>query len=548
MNAAAFTEMVTRARQRWEQRQNPGKPLVLVNLGTSALFAGARRVKAAFTDACREAGVEVEFRPVGGFGFSFLEPQLDIIKPGRPRIMYGPLTPETARELVFSYLVNDDPRPDLAFVAFGDQPFRGIPCTAEHPLFTKQVRLTMRLAGTVQPDDIDDYLANDGYAGLARALTMDPSEVIEWVTKSGLRGCGGAAFPTGVKWNFNRAPAPEKYFLCNADEGNAGTFKDRLLMEGTPHQLVEGMIIGAYAQRIPYGYIYIRDEYPLATHLVSRAIEQAYGYGLLGENILGSGFSFHLGVKEGAGSYLCGEESAMIASVEGSRGMPRARPPFPAQAGAWLKPTTVNNVETICNVPNIIRNGWEAYAAIGTEKSKGVRVLTLSGACSRPGGYEVPFGMTFRELIVELAGGDPAQIKAVQMGGPATDIRPLAYILDLPIALDELRPKDTGIGSGGFVLIPHSTSIPELVKHLCEFLRDESCGKCFPCRYGTQRQYELMDWISRGNGSPLDLRELEKLFPTLQFGSLCGHGQVAHQPVKYALLHFRGEFERLLTR
>lgn len=544
----SFPEMVDRAKRRWQQRQNPGKPLVLVNLGTSALYAGARRVKDAFAEACREAGVDVEFRTVSGFGFSFLEPQLDIVKPGRPRIMYGPLTPETARELATSYLVDDDPRPDLAFVAFADEPYRGIPCTAQHPLFTKQKRLTMALAGTVTPDDIDDYLANDGYAGLAKALTMDPDEVIDWVTKAGLRGCGGAAFPTGVKWRFNRAPAEEKYFLCNADEGNAGTFKDRLLMEGVPHQLVEGMIIGAYAQRIPYGYIYIRDEYPLAAHLVSEAIKQAYAYGLLGENILGSGYSFHLGIKEGAGAYLCGEESAMIASVEGSRGMPRARPPFPAQAGVWLKPTTVNNVETIANVPNILRNGWEAYAAIGTEKSKGVRVLTLSGECERPGGYEVPFGMTFRELIVDLAGGDPAKIKAVQMGGPATDIRPIDYILDLPIALDELRPHDTGIGSGGFVLIPHSTSIPELVKYLAEFLRDESCGKCFPCRYGTQRQFELMEWICAGAGSPLDIRELEKLMPTLQYGSLCGHGQVAHQPVKYALLHFRNEFDALLAR
>jgi NADH:ubiquinone oxidoreductase subunit F (NADH-binding) len=231
----------------------------------------------------------------------------------------------------------------------------------------------------------------------------------------------------------------------------------------------------------------------------------------------------------------------MIASVEGSRGMPRARPPFPAQAGAWLKPTTVNNVETIANVPNIMRNGAEWYAGVGTEKSKGVRVMTVSGACSRPGGYEVPFGMTFRQLF-EIAGADLENTKAIQMGGPATDIRPPDYILDLPLALDELRDRQTSIGSGGMVLIPKSTCIVDLVKYLAEFLRDESCGKCFPCRYGTQRQFELLDWITKGSGKSLDLREIEKLAPTLQLGSLCGHGQVAHQPTQFTLLHFRDEY------
>ncbi|MCS7002813.1 MAG: NADH-quinone oxidoreductase subunit F, partial [Dehalococcoidia bacterium] len=417
-----FADLVDRAKARWAEKNGARRPVAIVNLGSCALYAGAKRVKAAFVDECQRRGVDVTVRTVGCGGACFLEPQIDIIKPGRPRVVYGPLTPETARELVASYLVDDDPRADLAYVVLDDRPYRGIPAAVDHPFYKYQVRLTMRDVGTIDPEDIDDYLAHDGYAGFVRALTMTPEEVVAQVKAAGLRGCGGASFPTGVKWEFClKSPGPEKYFLCNADEGNAGTWKDRLLMEGNPHQLIEGMLIGAYAQRIPYGFIYIRDEYPLAAFRVMEAIRQAESYGLLGDDILGSGFSFHLGVKEGAGAYLCGEESAMIASVEGARGMPRARPPFPAQAGAWLKPTTVNNVETICNVPNILRNGAEAYASIGTAKSKGVRVLTVSGACKRPGGVEVPFGLPFSTLFTEIFDADPREIKAIQMGGPATD-------------------------------------------------------------------------------------------------------------------------------
>ncbi|MDP2954685.1 MAG: NADH-quinone oxidoreductase subunit F, partial [Chloroflexota bacterium] len=389
------------------------------------------------------------------------------------------------------------------------------------------------------------YIARGGYSGLARCLReLSQDNVIDIVKKAGLRGCGGAAFPAGQKWEFcRRSPGQEKYLLCNADEGNPGTFKDRIIMEGDPHRLVEGMLIAGYAIGAPYGYIYLRDEYPLAYHRLQRAIAQAEERGLLGDKVLGSNFNFRLRIAQGAGAYVCGEEMALIASVEGRRGMPRSRPPFPAQAGAWDKPTNVNNVETLANVPAILEKGWEWYNGIGTDKSKGTRIVSLSGRVKRSGVVEVPFGPTLRSLIFDVAGmAEGSTFKAVQVGGPAGDCLPPEK-LDTPLDFDALTQAGAALGSSSLVVIDQRTCMVDLARFLMGFMKVESCGKCVPCRIGTQRMHQLLDGIVHGKGEISDLDLIPELSDTMRVGSLCGHGQVAFNPALTTLRYFRKEYE-----
>lgn len=410
----------------------------------------------------------------------------------------------------------------------------------------KEVRLILDQIGKIDPRNIEEYFAVDGYMALGKVLTsMTPEEVIQTVLDSKLRGRGGAGFPTGLKWKFARQAAGEpKYILCNADEGDPGAFMNRKVLEGNPHSVVEGMIIGAYAIGASRGYIYCRAEYPIAVSTLKLAINQAHEYGLLGENIMGTGFSFDLEVRMGAGAFVCGEETALIASVEGQRGEPRVRPPFPAQKGLWAKPSNINNVETYANIPLIISRGVEWYSSMGTEKSKGTKTFALAGDVAHTGLIEVPFGTTLREIVFDIGGGIKGGkgFKAVQTGGPMGGCLPAQY-LDLPVDYETLGQAGSIMGSGGMVVMDDETCMVDIARFFMEFTQDESCGKCVPCRIGTRRILEILERICKGEGKPEDLDDLALLCEQTIQDSLCGLGQGAANPVVSTMKHFMDEYK-----
>jgi NADH:ubiquinone oxidoreductase subunit F (NADH-binding)/(2Fe-2S) ferredoxin/Pyruvate/2-oxoacid:ferredoxin oxidoreductase delta subunit len=411
---------------------------------------------------------------------------------------------------------------------------------------SKEVRVVLRNCGKIDPDNIEDYIAEDGYQSLAKVLTsMTPEQVIDEMLKSGLRGRGGAGFPTGKKWQFARASKETpKFMICNADEGDPGAFMNRRVLEGDPHSVIEGMIIGAYAAGCARGYIYCRAEYPLAVKTLNIAIKQARDYGFLGEHILGSDFSFDVEVRMGAGAFVCGEETALMASIEGKRGEPRPRPPFPAVKGLWAKPSNVNNVETYANVPQIILRGAAWYASMGTEKSKGTKTFALAGDVNHTGLIEVPLGINMREVIYDVAGGirDGKKLKAVQIGGPMGGCLPEDF-LDRPIDYESLAQAGTIMGSGGLVVMDEDTCMVDIARFFMEFIQDESCGKCTPCRVGTRRMLEILERICNGDGHEGDIEQLEMLAKNIKSTSLCGLGQGAPNPVESTLKHFRAEYE-----
>lgn len=410
----------------------------------------------------------------------------------------------------------------------------------------KEIRIVLRNCGKIDPENIEDYIAEDGYQALGKALTeMSPEQVIDEVLRSGLRGRGGAGFPTGRKWAFARAEKEEpKYLICNADEGDPGAFMNRRVLEGDPHSVVEGMIIAAYAAGCSRGYIYCRAEYPIAVKMLNIAINQARAYGFLGEDILGTGFSFDVEVRMGAGAFVCGEETALMASIEGKRGEPRPRPPFPAQKGLWNKPSNVNNVETYANVAQIILRGADWYASMGTEKSKGTKTFALAGDVVASGLIEVPLGINMREVIYDVAKGikDGKKFKAVQIGGPMGGCLPEAF-LDRPIDYESLAAAGTIMGSGGMVVMDEDTCMVDIARFFMEFTQDESCGKCTPCRVGTRRMLEILQRICNGDGRDGDIETLEMLCKQISATSLCGLGQGAPNPVASTLQHFRHEYE-----
>ncbi|GAB1398877.1 NADH-quinone oxidoreductase subunit NuoF [Aminivibrio sp.] len=414
------------------------------------------------------------------------------------------------------------------------------------PFYGKQHRIAMKNCGYINPDNIEEYISRGGYEALARALTsMTPAEVIDVLKASGLRGRGGGGFPTGLKWSFcAAAKGDKKYVICNADEGDPGAFMDRSLLEGDPHAILEGMLLGAYAMGADEGYIYCRAEYPLAIQRLKNAIEQAENYGLLGENIMDTPFSFSVHVKEGAGAFVCGEETALMASIEGRRGMPRPRPPFPANSGLWGKPTNINNVETWANVPQIIAHGGEWYAAMGTEKSKGTKVFALTGKVKHTGLVEVPMGTTLREIIFDIGGGilNDRKFKAVQIGGPSGGCLTEEH-LDTPVSYESLTALGAIMGSGGLVVMDDTTCIVDVAKFFLEFTQKESCGKCPFCRIGTKRMLEILQKITSGKGEMEDLDTLLDLAAKVKEGSLCGLGQTAPNPILTTLKYFRGEYE-----
>ena len=416
----------------------------------------------------------------------------------------------------------------------------------EIKFYAKQTRVALRNCGLINPDDIEEYIARDGYRGLGKALIeMKPIEVVEEMIKSGLRGRGGGGFSTGIKWRFAyNNENDQKYIICNADEGDPGAFMDRALLEGDPHSILEGMMIGGYAIGANKGYIYVRIEYPTAIEKLKIAIAQAQEYGLLGEDIFGTGFNFDIEIRLGAGAFVCGEETALIASIEGARGMSRNKPPFPAERGLWGKPTIINNVETLANIPAILFQGAEWFSRIGTEKSKGTKVFSLGGNIKNAGLVEVPMGTTLREVIYEIGGGIPKNkaLKAVQTGGPSGGAIPESN-LDLPIEYQTLINAASLMGSGGMVVIDEDNCMVDICRFYLEFTVEESCGKCTPCREGTKKMLEMLEIISSGEGTLEDLDKLENLAHMVKNSSLCGLGQAAPNPILSMLDNFRDEFE-----
>ncbi|MEW6650501.1 MAG: NADH-quinone oxidoreductase subunit NuoF, partial [Chloroflexota bacterium] len=414
------------------------------------------------------------------------------------------------------------------------------------PPTQKEVRIVLRNCGQIDPENIEDYIAEDGYLGLAKALTeMSPEQVIDTILRSGLRGRGGAGFPTGKKWQLTRQVTGDiKYVICNADEGDPGAFMNRRVLEGDPHSVIEGMTIAAYAIGAHQGYVYCRAEYPIAVSTLNIALQQARALGLLGKDILGSGFDFDLEVRIGAGAFVCGEETALIASIEGRRGEPRPRPPFPSVQGLWGKPTNVNNVESYANIPQIILKGAEWYASYGTEKSKGTKTFALAGDLNHTGLIEVPLGISLREIIFDVGGGikDNKKFKAVQIGGPMGGCVPAEY-LDIPLDYESLAQAGTIMGSGGMIVLDEDTCMVDVARYFMDFTQDESCGKCTPCRVGTRRILEMLTQICDGKGKDGDIETLQSLCQEIRTNSLCGLGQGAPNPVVSTLNYFREEFE-----
>ncbi|CCY07859.1 MAG: NADH-quinone oxidoreductase subunit NuoF [Bacilli bacterium] len=414
----------------------------------------------------------------------------------------------------------------------------------EMNFYARQERIALRNCGLINPNEINEYIGHDGYLALGKVLTeMQPKEVIEVIKASGLRGRGGAGFPTGLKWSFAEKNPGPKFMICNADEGDPGAFMDRAVLEGDPHTVIEAMTIAGYAIGANQGYVYVRAEYPLAVERLEIAIKQAYGYGLLGKNILNSGFDFDLEVRLGAGAFVCGEETALMASIEGERGMPRNKPPFPANQGLWKRPTVINNVETLANVPVIILKGAEWFASIGTEKSKGTKVFALGGKINNTGLVEIPMGTTLREVVFNIGGGIPKgkTFKAVQTGGPSGGCLTTKH-LDTPIDYDNLIAAGSMMGSGGMIVMDEDNCMVDVARFFLDFTVDESCGKCTPCREGTKRMLEILDMICDGKGTMDDLNELETLANTIKDSALCGLGQTAPNPVLSTLANFRSEY------
>jgi NADH-quinone oxidoreductase subunit F len=503
---------------------------IKVGMASCGLAAGAQAVYEAFHDALPDG---VELKKTACLGFCYAEPMVEVIDRTGTSHVYGHLSPRDVQ----AFVDNTPPEKKLLLSEKEDAP--------ANKKLAGQVRIATRNCGIIDPDNIEEYVSRDGYKALKTACTrLTRQEIIDEIKESGLRGRGGAGFPTGMKWQFAKdAPGDEKYIICNADEGDPGAFMDRNILESDPHAVLEGMAICAYAVGANNGYIYCRAEYPLAVRRLKQAIKDAEAKGFLGDNIFGTGFSLHLKLKEGAGAFVCGEETALIASIEGQRGMPRLRPPFPAQSGLWKKPTNNNNVETYANIAWIINNGADAYAAYGTEKSKGTKVFALAGKVKESGLVEVPMGTTLREIIFDIGGGikNDRPFKAVQLGGPSGGCIPEEH-LDTPVDYDSISKLGAIMGSGGMVVMDDTTCMVNIASFFLNFTQNESCGKCTFCRIGTKRMLEILLKIQKGEGVLEDIETLEELAEQIIASSLCGLGKSAPNPVLSTLRYFKDEY------
>jgi NADH-quinone oxidoreductase subunit F len=553
----ALATIREKAQERWEAKTK-ADVYVTAGIGTCGLAAGASDTLEAIQDELEKRKLTAIIGKVGCVGMCSYEPMVELQANGKPRLNYGQVGPENVPEIFASYF-DGAPLKDSVVVgqvlptvmrqnghALHSLSFVDPESGEKIGFHQKQLRIVLSNCGLIDPESIDDYLALDGYKSLEMVLSgKTPEDVIKEITDSGLRGRGGAGFPTGVKWGFARKTQSwPKYVICNADEGDPGAFMDRSVLEGDPHSLIEGMIIAGYAIGAQYGYIYCRAEYPLAIRRLEIALQQATELGLLGENILGSGFDFYLQVKEGAGAFVCGEETALMASIQGERGQPWPRPPYPAVSGLWRQPSNVNNVKSYAYTSRIIRMGADWFKNLGTEGSPGTAVFALTGMVNRTGLIEVPMGITLREIIYDVGGGIPMgrKFKAVQTGGPLGGCLPEKH-LDTPVDFDSLVQAGSVMGSGGMIVADETTCMVEFAKYFMQFVCDESCGKCPPCRIGSTRMLEVLQRITEGEGDPSDLEEIRRMAQGMQRGSLCALGQLAPAPVMSTLLHFEDEYQ-----
>jgi NADH:ubiquinone oxidoreductase subunit F (NADH-binding)/Pyruvate/2-oxoacid:ferredoxin oxidoreductase delta subunit len=556
IDATNLDARMKQAEERWQEKQQ-ADVYVTVGMATCGLAAGARETLAAIEEEVEKRDLDAVISPVGCVGMCSYEPMVELQARGQPRLNYGDATAQNIPEVFASYF---DGEPLEHSVVVGQVEattrrrngyrLRSLsfvdPETEEKTSFhEKQLRIVLSNCGLINPESIDDYLALDGYKALEIVLSeMTPEDVIQEVLDSQLRGRGGAGFPTGLKWRFARRTENwPKYIICNADEGDPGAFMDRSVLEGDPHSVVEGMIIGAYAIGAEQGYIYCRAEYPLAVRRLNIALEQAREANLLGEDILGSGFDFDIMVKEGAGAFVCGEETALMASIQGERGQPWPRPPYPAVSGLWRQPSNINNVKSYAYVPRIIRMGAEWFRSVGTEGSPGTAVFALTGMVNRTGLIEVPMGITLREIVYDVGGGiqGGGKFKAVQTGGPLGGCLPEEH-LDTPVDFDSLTEAGSVMGSGGMIVADETTCMVEFARYFTQFVCDESCGKCPPCRIGSTRMLEILERITEGQGELEDLDEIRRIAGGMQKGALCALGQLAPSPVLSTLMHFEDEY------
>jgi NADH:ubiquinone oxidoreductase subunit F (NADH-binding)/NAD-dependent dihydropyrimidine dehydrogenase PreA subunit len=541
----------------------PPKMKIMVGMATCGLAAGAEDTYNTIMNEIKKNKLDADVVKIGCIGWCCKEPLVDVLIPGLPRITFAEVSPKKATVLIEALskgkipieeaIARIDKERNLIADEWKKYSSNGIPEEIksiapyeELSLFKNQVRIVMRNCGYIDPMSIEQYIAKGGYFSLHKVLSrMKPEDVIDEVTKSGIRGRGGAGFPTGIKWKITREqPGNEKYVICNADEGDPGAYMDRSILEGDPHSVLEGMIIGAYAIGAKKGYIYVRTEYPLAIKTLLNAIKQAEDLGLLGENIFNSGFNFRIKLARGAGAFVCGEETSLIASIEGKIGEPRPRPPFPAQCGLWGKPTNINNVETWANIPVIIARGAKWFSNIGTENSKGTKVFSLVGKVNNTSLVEVPMGIKLEDIIYEVGEGIPnnKKFKAIQTGGPSGGCIP-ENLINLPVDYDTLTKAGAIMGSGGMIVMDENTCMVDVAKYFLSFLEDESCGKCVPCREGIRRMRQILSNITEGKGKEGDIELLEELAKTIKGASLCGLGQTAPNPVLTTIRYFRDEYE-----
>ncbi len=530
-------------RQQILSARDASKSVIMVCGGTGCRAQDSGEVAEALRKLIREQGLDtkVELKTTGCHGFCEQGP-LVVVHP--EKYFYTRVKPKDAKDIVSQTIVNGKVVDRLLYTDPITE--KKIVYEQEVPFYKQQTRVLLKNSGHIDPEKIEDYIAMEGYKSVSKALfEMTPDQVMDEVKNANLRGRGGAGFPAAIKWALCRKEkSDQRYIICNADEGDPGAFQDRGIIEGNPHSILEGMILGAYAIGASKGFVYIRHEYPLAVKMINKAIDQAREYGFLGDNILGSDFSFDVGVQLGAGAFVCGEETAMMASIEGRVGEPHTRPPYPAQSGLWGKPTNINNVKTWAWIPHIINNGADWFANIGSENNHGTMIFSLVGKINNTGLVEVPLGITIRELVENIGGGVPKgkKLKAVQTGGPSGGCIPES-MLDLSIDYDSLRQAGSIMGSGGVIVMDENTCMVDTARYFLEFCKYESCGKCSACREGVKRMWEIVDYISRGYGEEGDLEELEELANAVKIGSLCGLGQTAPNPVLTTLKYFREEYE-----
>jgi NADH-quinone oxidoreductase subunit F len=523
------------------QEQSGGKPVIYVGAATCGRAAGALDVLQAFQDAVKKQHLDCPVVEVGCMGHCYAEPLAIIAKPGEPPVCYGRLNPVIAERLVKEYVAGNDPC--LEFVMAALEPSEMLPSFQDFPRAQHENKIILGRCGHIDPNRIEHYIAAGGYEALAGALERKPEDILAEIEDSGLRGRGGAGFPTGRKWRLAREAAGTPCVICNADEGDPGAFMDRSILESDPHAIIEGMLLAAYAVGAARGYIYVRAEYPLAVERVRNALAQAEKSGLLGSKILGGDYSFEIELFQGSGAFVCGEETALIASLEGRAGMPHHRPPYPAVSGLDGQPTVVNNVKTLAYVPHIIKNGADWFKSIGTPASPGTAVFALAGKIVNTGLVEVPMGTTLRQIVYEVGSGIPRgrRFKAVQIGGPSGGCLPESA-LDLPIDFDSLQQAGAMMGSGGMVVLDEDDCMVEMARYFLEFTQRESCGKCTFCRLGTKQMLELLTDITVGKGRPEDIATLEQLAAEVKQGSLCALGRTAPNPVLTTLRYFRDEY------